>query len=180
MTGAPTLARGMRIRFAVALAVAQAVSWAIAGPAAALEPGVFVDPGSPAGKEYSVPLSDLRGAAAGHAPVGNQSPPLFGVGVSPPGGTAAAPSASPRGGSKQSRRGRKSGRRPGGATPPAGAGSTTAGATSAGAAPIPGAVLAGLTRHGSAVPAVALLASLVLIGGLGLGGLLVVARRRLD
>ncbi len=190
MTGALTLARRMRLRFGVALVIALGLSSAIAGPAAAVEPGVFVDPGSPAGKEYGVPLSQLRGAASGHAPVGNQSPPLFGIGISPPGDTgSAAPSGTPRGGSRQSRRGRAtSGRLRASATLPGGVGATGAGTAGsgftgagvAGGAQAPGAVLAGITRHGSSVPAVALFAGLVVLGGLGFGWLLVAARRRLD
>jgi hypothetical protein len=170
----------MRVRFAVALAVAVGVSWAIAGPAAAVEPGVFVDPGSPAGKEYGVPLSDLRGAASGHVPVGNETPPLFGIGISPAGASGAAgPTATPRGASKQSRRGQATGGRRGArATRPASVGAE--GATATGAGPVPNAVLAGITHRGSAVPAVALLAGLIVLGGLGFGWLLVVARRRLD
>jgi hypothetical protein len=172
VTGAPTLARRMSVRFAVALAIAVYVSGALAGPAAALGPGVFVDPGSPAGKEYGVPLSDLRGAASGHVPVGNQSPPLFGIGISPPGGTAARlRSAAPRGRSLRSSHGHPTGRTRPAATPVAGA---------EGAELVSGTVLAGITRHGSAVPAVALLGGLVVLGGLGVGGLLVAARRRLD
>ena len=85
MNGRRTLRTRMSARFAVVLAVALAAGWALTGTAAALEPGVFVDPGSPAGKEYGVPLSDLRGDASGHAPVGNEAPPLFGIGISPAG-----------------------------------------------------------------------------------------------
>jgi hypothetical protein len=73
----------MRARSVAALASALAGAWAMAAPAAALEPGVFVDPGSPAGKEYSIPLSVLRGAASGHAPLGAQPQPLFGQGIGP-------------------------------------------------------------------------------------------------
>ena len=154
ITGALTLARRMKVvRFGVALVIALGLSSAIAGPAAAVEPGVFVDPGGPAGKEYGVPLSQLRGAASGHAPVGNQSPPPFGIGISPAGGTgSAARSGTPRGGSRQSRRGRATSGRPraratlrGGAgatgAGPAGSGSTGAGV--AGGAQAPGAVLRG-------------------------------------
>ena len=159
MTGARTLARRMRVRFAVAPAVAIGLSCAMAAPAAALEPGVFVDPGSPAGKEYGVPLSELRGAASGHAPAGNQSPPLFGIGISSAvGSVAASASGAPQRGSRQWARGYASG-----------------GRRSAAAV-----VLPGVTHHGSAVPAVALLGGLVVLGGLGFGGLLVAARRRLD
>jgi hypothetical protein len=41
-------------------------------------------------------------------------------------------------------------------------------------------MLAGLTHHGSPVPAVTLAAALVVLVGLGLGAMLVAARRRLD
>jgi hypothetical protein len=50
--------------------------------------GVHVDPGSPAGKQYSIPVSTARSQASGYASGSNAgSPPLFGVGVTP-GGTA--------------------------------------------------------------------------------------------
>jgi hypothetical protein len=61
------------------------------GTATAAEPGVHVDPGSPAGKEYAIPLAQARNDAAppgggGHAGGGGGSTaaggfPLFGVGV---------------------------------------------------------------------------------------------------
>ena len=172
--GAPRLARTMSVRFAATLAIALAASWAIAGSAAALEPGVFVDPGSPAGKEYGVPLSELRGAASGHAPVGNQSPPLFGIGISSHGGRGGvSPSATRGGGSRHSRRAHTAGRR-------RAASSRAAGAGAAGAGPALGPALAQITRHGSAVPAVALIGALVVLGGLGVGGLLAAARRRVQ
>lgn len=75
---------------------------ALALPGAALAkapPGVHVDPGSPAAKEYSIPLSTARGAPAGSASSGQ----LFGAGItkgsggsgssggSPPPATPAAP-----------------------------------------------------------------------------------------
>jgi hypothetical protein len=53
--------------------------------------GVHVDPGSPAAKEYSIPLSSARGAPAGSASSGQ----LFGAGItrgSGGGGGGAAPS----------------------------------------------------------------------------------------
>jgi hypothetical protein len=161
----------MGVRFAGALALALAATWLVAGPAAALEPGVFVDPGSPAGKEYGVPLSQLRGAGSGHTPVGNQPPPLFGIGVSPASGPA-LPSARRRGGPRQSRPGHPAGGRRGAA------GATPAGA--AGSLGVPRTVLAGLTHQGSAVPEVALIGVVVMLGGLALGCLLVTARHRLD
>jgi len=81
-----------------ALVGALAVALMIAAPAAALERGVFVDPGSPAGKEYSFPLSVLRGAATGYAAPDGVSQPLFGVGIHPPGSRRGARRPYPGGG----------------------------------------------------------------------------------
>jgi len=173
MTGGPRLGLGMRVRFAVVLCIAVAVSWAFAGAAAALEPGVFVDPGSPAGKEYGVPLSDLRGAASGHMPVGNQTPPLFGIGISPAG--AGGPTTAVGGGRRRSQA--TTGRRASAATRAANVGAAATGPS--GASPVSGAALAELSHHGSSVPDVLLIASLVVLGGLGLGVGLGAARRRL-
>jgi hypothetical protein len=49
--------------------------------AAQLAPGVHVDPGSPAGKEYAVPLAQARAAAAGGGAGPTQ---LFGAGITRP------------------------------------------------------------------------------------------------
>jgi hypothetical protein len=178
MNGRPTLRRRMSVRFVVVLAITLAVPGALTGTAAALEPGVFVDPGSPAGKEYGVPLSDLRGAAAGHAPVGNESPPLFGIGIAPASASVAAGSAAPGGRLHRSRRAHPArGRRAAGVTPAAG---VRAGGTGPGSAStVSGAGLAGLTRHGSSAPALILIEGLVVLGGLAVGAALVGARRRL-
>jgi hypothetical protein len=59
-----------------------------APPASAQEDGVFVDPESPAGKEYAVPLEEARrqasGASAGDSRGdGGGGQPLFGVGIEP-------------------------------------------------------------------------------------------------
>ena len=167
----------MIVRFAVVLAIALTAGWAHSGTAAALEPGVFVDPGSPAGKEYGVPLSDLRGAASGHAPVGNEAPPLFGIGISPAGASGAAERAAARGGLHRSRRPHPvGGRRPVGAMPASGVSAAGTGPPG-GASAVSGAPLAGLTRHGSSAPAVILLEGLVVLGGLGAGAALIGARR---
>jgi hypothetical protein len=53
-----------------------------APPAAAQEDGVFVDPDSPAGKEYAVPLQEARRqAAAGDNGNASSGQPLFGEGI---------------------------------------------------------------------------------------------------
>ena len=53
--------------------------------AAGLEPGVHVDPGSPAAKEYALPLNQARqtGSASPSQPGAEGS--LFGAGIKPPG-----------------------------------------------------------------------------------------------
>ena len=56
---------------------------------AGLEPGVHVDPGSPAGKEYALPLSQAR-QTGGQGNGANAEGTLFGAGVKPPGGGPAA------------------------------------------------------------------------------------------
>jgi hypothetical protein len=68
------------------LAVAAAVLGAgatLAAPAAALEPGVHIDPGSPAAKEYALPLSQARQTGGGSTSPGASEIP-FGVGIKPP------------------------------------------------------------------------------------------------
>jgi len=71
-----------RAHVAVAATIASIV--ALSGIAVAQEPGVQVDPESPAGKEYGIPLEQARrgaGGATGGA-VGNEA---FGAGVTPAG-----------------------------------------------------------------------------------------------
>src|SRR3954447_22429599 len=51
----------------------------------ALEPGVHADPGSPAEKQYVLPLSQARGTG-GETSSHSSSPRLFGAGIKPPGG----------------------------------------------------------------------------------------------
>lgn len=166
--------RQMRARFAAALAVAVLSTWAIAGSAMALESGVHVDPGSPAGKEYAVPLSVLRAAAAGRPGGGDEGQPLFGVGISPA-----------RASSRADRTRRATHGHPAGAQAPArgahapSGGSRRSAAAGPGAAPTDSRVVEELTPHGSAAPGVALIAVLVVVGGLGGGALLLAARRRL-
>jgi hypothetical protein len=63
-------------------------------------PGVHIDPGSPAAKQYQIPIPAARqetSGGTGPSGGGNANPPLFGVGVSSPpsrpSGRHAAPSA---------------------------------------------------------------------------------------
>jgi hypothetical protein len=74
-----------RTSMVVATALLAASCSAVAAPAAAgLEPGVHVDPGSPAAKEYALPLSQGRQTGAGSAS-GGGSETQFGAGIKPPG-----------------------------------------------------------------------------------------------
>jgi hypothetical protein len=63
-----------------------------APPAVAQEDGVFVDPDSPAGKEYAIPLQEARRQAAGERGEGGGNPssgqPLFGEGINRAEGSA--------------------------------------------------------------------------------------------
>jgi hypothetical protein len=64
-------------------------SLAILAPQAALasaptlQPGVHIDPGSPAGKQYQIPIVGARSETAGGGSTGSANPPLFGAGLTP-------------------------------------------------------------------------------------------------
>jgi hypothetical protein len=100
--------RGAAIRVAVGtLALVCTV-----GPAsaAALETGVHVDPGSPAAKEYALPLEQARQTDA--TPKSSGQAPLFGAGIKPPGGsspTISSSTSSPTSGSSRSPRSSRAG-----------------------------------------------------------------------
>lgn len=71
-----------------------AVAAALAGPGVALAasaPGVHIDPGSPAGKEYAIPLGQARSTGTPTNLTGTGSAQLFGAGITP-----SEPSASTR------------------------------------------------------------------------------------
>jgi hypothetical protein len=53
---------------------------------AQIDPGVVYDPGSPAGKEYAIPLVEGRSDAAGTTNQRQGANIPFGVGITPPGG----------------------------------------------------------------------------------------------
>jgi hypothetical protein len=76
ITVAPRSAADMKLLVLVAL-----VFLVAAPPAAAQEDGVFVDPESPAGKEYAVPIDQARGEAAGGGNRSAGEEPLFGEGI---------------------------------------------------------------------------------------------------
>lgn len=72
------------LRWAVCLAAVVASFAGAEGTAIAQGDGVVVDPESPAGKEYALPLEAARrdGAGRGTASTGSASAPLFGAGIS--------------------------------------------------------------------------------------------------
>ena len=57
-------------------------------PSYALEPGVHADPGSPAEKEYVLPLDQARGTGGEASSPHSSTPHLFGAGIKPPRGGA--------------------------------------------------------------------------------------------
>ena len=82
----------------VALAAAIAgTALAAPGAAYAIDPGVNYDPGSPAGKEYAIPLVEGRSDAAGTTNQRSGGNIPFGVGIKPPGGNGGGKNGSGRG-----------------------------------------------------------------------------------
>ena len=80
-------------------ALAALVLVALAVPAVALEPGVHADPGSPAEKEYVLPLEHARGTGGKGSSPSSSSPHLFGSGITPPRGGSGGSGGSGVGGS---------------------------------------------------------------------------------
>ena len=81
-----------RVRaLAASTSLALALVGAGAGGATAQHDRVFVDPDSPAGKEYELPFESARRDAAGGKGIsgagGGDAPPAFGAGISPRSGT---------------------------------------------------------------------------------------------
>ena len=82
----------------VALAAAIAgTALAAPGAAYAIDPGVNYDPGSPAGKEYAIPLVEGRSDAAGTTNQRSGGNIPFGVGIKPPGRNGGGKNGSGRG-----------------------------------------------------------------------------------
>jgi hypothetical protein len=158
----------MRVRATiVALTAILGGTWVFAAPASALQPGVSVAPGSPAGREYSFPLSVLRAAAVGHPAVQGQAEPLFGAGIAP----AAVGSVRGQGGQTSST----------GSNPRRALG-TTASSSSTRSTPSNNRTIArSLIPPASSAPDVALIVGAVLLAGAALGAMLAaVLRRRHD
>ena len=84
--------------------------------AAEIDPGVHYDPGSPAGKEYAIPLVEGRSEGAGTTDQQKGANIPFGVGIRPPGnggGGKRGAGNGQSGGSDRSRRSEPPGARPG-------------------------------------------------------------------
>lgn len=77
----------MRGSLSAAVAVTALAVAPVASAANGLEPGVHIDPGSPAGKQYQIPVAAARGeGSGGSGGLGSSSgtsAPAFGVGVKP-------------------------------------------------------------------------------------------------
>ena len=133
-----------------------------APPAGAQQDGVFVDPESPAGKEYAVPLDQARGEASGQVGSASGNAALFGEGIEPAGGGSAAsrngdragkPGTGSRKGEGDSRQGEGESREGDAAPSPAGVGQSSAAIEAAAADGSNGLLIAGI-------------AAAVLVGGL--------------
>ena len=90
----------------------------LASPVAAQEYGVHVDPNSPAGKEYAIPIDQARrqaeGTSSGDGSRGSSdSAPLFGVGISRRAGGNTGSAKSAAGAARSSRGGTQGARRSG-------------------------------------------------------------------
>jgi hypothetical protein len=78
--------RALRVSVTGALAAFAVSCLAVPVPALGLEPGVHADPGSPAAKEYALPLNQAR--RTGGPPTNNEGSSTgapFGAGIKPPG-----------------------------------------------------------------------------------------------
>jgi hypothetical protein len=141
-----------------ALGVLAGCCLCFAAPAPALEPGVHVDPGSPAGKEYSLPLGQARQTGGSGSSTGNEGNTLFGAGIKPPkGGTGGGKAAGGTGGG------------------PAGG---TGGATASSSTTPPAGVLRAARDHSSDASLLALIGGGVAILVLGAFGGTVLRHRR--
>jgi hypothetical protein len=93
LTEVTELVRPRRARSVAAVLGAALVLWAPTPALASggLPPGVHVDPGSPAGKQYQIPIPSARNETAGATGGGNSNAPLFGVGITPSAAGGAPP-----------------------------------------------------------------------------------------
>jgi hypothetical protein len=97
-----------------------------ASAAAQIDPGINYDPGSPAGKEYAIPLVEGRSEGAGTTNQRSGGNIPFGVGVGPPGSGGGSGDGDGTTGGPNARSGQPSG--PGGSEARGGPASTRGGA----------------------------------------------------
>lgn len=146
---------------------------AAAASGSGLEPGVHVDPGSPAAKEYALPLNQARAtggvsSSRSHSREGA----LFGAGIKPPGsgasGSGSGGSGSPRSSGSAGSRGAAAGRRESGA-----AAAALANGPGAGSAALPAAVVRATREQehsegaGSALALLGGAIAIIVLGGFG-------------
>jgi hypothetical protein len=173
---------GVRRKF-TALAVGTVVASAGFPAAATAEKGLTVDPQSPAGVEYAVPLDSARGHgggsggsggspgganAGGTGSAGNGSPALFGSGITPS-------SSSKGSGSGAGSAHGKSGARQKGAARKPGAGTSTGSAT--GTSRPSGTPVTASASYSTTGPIAGVIAAILIVGG-GLGLFLRLRARR--
>ncbi len=81
--------RGVSLKLMRSVSAAAVAALVLLAPQGALAAGgsngVHVDPGSPAGKQYAIPISSARGETSPHGSgsSGSANPPLFGAGITP-------------------------------------------------------------------------------------------------
>lgn len=76
--------RAVSVSALLTLAALAGGSMLVAQPAVALEPGVHIDPHSPAAKEYALPVNQARAANGAGEGSEDSSETLFGAGIKPP------------------------------------------------------------------------------------------------
>ena len=163
-----------------ALTAVMTVLGALPTNATAQEPGVIVDPGSPAGKEYALPIDTARGEGQGRGGSQGQTStpgrtPPFGQGVTSTQGRASDGSISDSGVTKASRGTASSGNGDdGGSRSGPGEGAGSGSATAASTADVPSAS-ASSGSTGAAAPTVGAILAVLAAGGLG--GVLVRRKR---
>jgi hypothetical protein len=92
------------------------IALGLPAPAAAqVDPGINFDPGSPAGKEYAIPLAEGRSEGAGTSDPRTGGDIPFGVGIEPRGGGSGGAGGAGTGGSEPARSGESGGAAGGGA-----------------------------------------------------------------
>jgi hypothetical protein len=89
-------------KVALVAVIAGATLAAPGAVSAQIDPGVNYDPGSPAGKEYAIPLVEGRSDAAGTTNQREGANIAFGVGIKPPGGKGGGTHGAGGGGGKGS------------------------------------------------------------------------------